>query len=145
MAGMGDNLTLAQRNLAGLQPQINAVQPFGLLGLYNPLGNGSSKILQMGELVGDQISSANALLVHYDATIAERIITTDRKVNGMNKDVHKLSERLIALRQPVALDVVRLLREEGGDESDLEAVDFEPLGEQQVFLFLEQPYCETST
>ncbi len=64
-----------------------------------------SRILEMGELVQAQIAQATALLQDFDAPTADLLIARDRKVNGMNKTIHSRAERLIALRQPVALDL----------------------------------------
>ena len=63
------------------------------------------RILEMGDLVLAQIAQATDLLRDFDATVADRLIARDRKVNGMNKAIHNRAERLIALRQPVALDL----------------------------------------
>ncbi|MFT4961954.1 MAG: phosphate transport system protein [Paracoccaceae bacterium] len=64
-----------------------------------------SLILDMGNLVLDQLDQATGLLQDFDGPVAERLIARDRKVNGMNKTIHNRAERLIALRQPVALDL----------------------------------------
>jgi phosphate transport system protein len=66
-------------------------------------------ILEMGALTGVQIKGASAMLDLFDPDQAAQIISTDRKINSMNKDVHKKAERLIALRQPVALDLRQAL------------------------------------
>ena len=63
------------------------------------------RVLEMGNLVLAQIVQATDLLQDFDAAVATRLIARDRKVNGMNKTIHNRAERLIALRQPVALDL----------------------------------------
>ena len=63
------------------------------------------RVLEMGDLVLAQIARATDLLSDFDAPAAELLITRDRKVNGMAKNIHTRAERLIALRQPVALDL----------------------------------------
>ena len=63
------------------------------------------RILEMGDLVATQIAQASDLLRDFDPAVADRLIARDRKVNGMNKTIHNRAERLIALRQPVALDL----------------------------------------
>ncbi|NOX72381.1 MAG: phosphate signaling complex protein PhoU [Alphaproteobacteria bacterium] len=64
-----------------------------------------NRILEMGDLVLTQIAQATDLLQDFDAPTADQLIARDRKVNGMNKTIHSRAERLIALRQPVALDL----------------------------------------
>ncbi len=64
-----------------------------------------TRILEMGKLVISQIKDASAALESFDASEVDRLIATDRRINGMNKDIHNRAERLIALRQPVALDL----------------------------------------
>jgi phosphate transport system protein len=63
------------------------------------------RILEMGDLVLAQLAQATDLLQAFDAELADQLIARDRKVNGMNKTIHSRAERLIALRQPVALDL----------------------------------------
>ena len=64
-----------------------------------------TEILDMGALVGVQLRDATEALMTRDLAEVDRIITTDRKINGMNLTVTKHSERLITLRQPMALDL----------------------------------------
>jgi phosphate transport system protein len=68
-----------------------------------------AQILEMGDLVLAQIGAATAALDRFDATEVARLIATDRRINGMHKNVHTSAERLIALRQPVALDLRQAL------------------------------------
>jgi len=63
------------------------------------------RVLEMGDLVLAQIARATELLHDFDAPAADLLIARDRKVNGMAKGIHTRAERLIALRQPVALDL----------------------------------------
>ena len=63
------------------------------------------RILEMGQQVGVQLQDAGALLDNFDAGKAEALIAGDRRINGMHKDIHTRAERLIALRQPMALDL----------------------------------------
>lgn len=67
------------------------------------------RILAMGDLVGSQVKEAGALLLAYDEQQAKQLIAMDRKINGMHKDIHTRVEQLIALRQPVALDLRQAL------------------------------------
>ena len=63
------------------------------------------RILEMGALVGSQLAEATQTLNAFDAEKVTHLVATDLKINGMNKDIHKLAQRVIALRQPVALDL----------------------------------------
>lgn len=66
-------------------------------------------IVEMGGLVGLQISDATAVLSTFDAAEVERITMYDRIINGLNKDIHDRAEILIVRRQPVALDLRQTL------------------------------------
>ena len=68
-----------------------------------------TRVLEMGDLVGTQISDAGDLMQAFDAEKAELLIAGDRRINGMQKSIHTKAERLIALRQPVALDLRQAL------------------------------------
>jgi len=63
------------------------------------------KVLTMGELVIAQLGAATKVLAMPDADEVARIVATDRKVNGMNRAISNRAERLITLRQPMALDL----------------------------------------
>ena len=68
-----------------------------------------SSILDMGELVISQQNQAMDALHSFDAETVEQLIAKDRTINGMYKDIYTRSERLIALRQPMALDLRQAL------------------------------------
>jgi len=63
------------------------------------------RILDMGNLVIAQIREATGVLEDFDAAKVDRLVATDLTINGMYKDIHIRVERLIALRQPMALDL----------------------------------------
>ncbi len=62
-------------------------------------------ILKMGALVNAQIKGATDALMDFETAEIDALVATDRKINGMNKKVHDRAEQLIALRQPMALDL----------------------------------------
>lgn len=62
-------------------------------------------ILDMGEQVLSQLQDATETLVTFDADKVKTLVAKDRRINGMHKDIHTRVERVIALRQPVALDL----------------------------------------
>jgi phosphate transport system protein len=62
-------------------------------------------ILDMGEQVLSQLRDATETLVTFDADKVATLVAKDRRINGMHKDIYTRVERVIALRQPVALDL----------------------------------------
>lgn len=68
-----------------------------------------AQILEMGDLVISQMREATEALSRYDAEEVDRLVATDRRINGMHKEVYSAAERLIALRQPMALDLRQAL------------------------------------
>ena len=66
-------------------------------------------ILDMGDLVLSQLHDATETLTTFDADKVATLIAKDRRINGMQKDIHTRVERVIALRQPVALDLRQAL------------------------------------
>lgn len=68
-----------------------------------------TNILEMGAEVTAQMEKATAALHDYDADAVAALIAADRRINGMNKDIYTRAERLIALRQPMALDLRQAL------------------------------------
>ena len=68
-----------------------------------------SGILDMGDLVISQLRQATHALTHFDEETVTQLIATDRTINGMHKDTYARAERLIALRQPMALDLRQAL------------------------------------
>ena len=73
------------------------------------LGKLKKRIMSMGSQVQDQLADATEALIEFDAGDAERLIAFDRTINGMHQDIYSRSERLIALRQPMALDLRQVL------------------------------------
>ena len=73
------------------------------------LGKLKRRILEMGKQVTDQINEATDALEDFDAGEVDRLVAFDRTINGMHQDIYTRSERLIALRQPMALDLRQVL------------------------------------
>ncbi len=67
------------------------------------------RILGMGTQVLDQFNDAAEALDNFDAAEVNRLVAFDRTINGMHQDIYTRSERLIALRQPMALDLRQVL------------------------------------
>ncbi len=64
-----------------------------------------SKILKMGSLVEDAIKNSIASLVERDNALARKVIDNDRMVNTLDVEIDEEAIRLIALRQPMAVDL----------------------------------------
>ena len=66
-------------------------------------------ISQMGGLVETQVQDCILSLAKRDSTIAERVIQGDLKIDGLEYDVNDLTVRMLALRQPLAEDLRRVV------------------------------------
>ena len=64
-----------------------------------------NEILAMGKLVRKQIRAATNALIEVNLEEVDSLIATDREINGMNKRINTLAEQMIAMRQPMALDL----------------------------------------
>ncbi|MBV1895844.1 MAG: phosphate signaling complex protein PhoU [Rhodobacteraceae bacterium] len=68
-----------------------------------------NRVLKMGDLVLSQFEAATRMLNTPDTMEIAQIVATDRKINGMERAISNRAERLITLRQPVALDLRAVL------------------------------------
>lgn len=59
----------------------------------------------MGELVIAQIGDALKAIVHRDLEMARAVVLKDKNVDALEREVDRMTVRLLALRQPVALDL----------------------------------------
>ena len=73
------------------------------------LGRIKTGTLDMGNLVIAQLRKATDALTEFDADAVEDLIAADRMINGLHKSSYNRAERLIALRQPMALDLRQAL------------------------------------
>lgn len=73
------------------------------------LGKIQTRVSVMGALVSTQLQSAMLAVMDRQAIDIDALIKRDRKVNGMNKAIADRAERLIALRQPMAVDLRQAL------------------------------------
>ncbi len=65
----------------------------------------TNAILQMGGLVEAQLAAAIQALVKRDSELARKTIDDDAKVDDLEQDIDQLATRLLALRQPMAVDL----------------------------------------
>jgi phosphate transport system protein len=62
-------------------------------------------VLEMGRLVSSQLKVTRDALVSQDAELAQTIIKNDPVVNALEHEVDRLTVRLLALRQPMGIDL----------------------------------------
>lgn len=62
-------------------------------------------IARMGGLAEAQLASALQAIVKRDNDLAAQVVAGDRKVDELEQEVHRRVVRLLALRQPVAIDL----------------------------------------
>ncbi len=63
------------------------------------------RLLEMGGLVENAISSGVRSVIERDAALAEQVKAKDREINRMEVDVDGACRRILALRQPAASDL----------------------------------------
>src|SRR5262245_33280554 len=78
-------------------------------GLDTELSAVKDDVLRMGSLVEEAILAAIAALVAHDAEAATNVITNDRRINEMQRQISTSITRAIATQQPVARDLRFLL------------------------------------
>jgi len=66
-------------------------------------------ITQMGGLAETQIASAIEALVKRDSRLAADVVEADARVDQLEQDIEGLALRLLALRQPMAVDLRQIL------------------------------------
>ena len=69
------------------------------------LENLQSKILLMGEHARAQLDAAENALIKRDNTVVEKIVKNDALIDELAHEVDKLAVRLLALRQPMGMDL----------------------------------------
>lgn len=68
-----------------------------------------SKVLEMGRECELQLAKSVDALVKRDALLAQDIIDGDREINRLQSEVDDLAVRMLALRQPMALDLRHII------------------------------------
>jgi phosphate transport system protein len=68
-----------------------------------------SKVLEMAEECERQLAKAVHSLVERDTKLAQDIIEGDTRINGLQGAVVELAIRMLALRQPMALDLRHII------------------------------------
>lgn len=78
-------------------------------------------ILRMGGMVEQQLAEAITALIKRDPELASRVIADDQQVDRLEHEIDHLVMRLLALRQPMAVDL-RLITASLKISSDLERI-----------------------
>ncbi len=81
----------------------------------------SSRVMELGGLVESQIQTAIQALYQFNADLAQQVIETERRVNGMEVEIDRELSSIIARRQPTARDL-RLLIAISKSTANLERV-----------------------
>ena len=68
-----------------------------------------NEMLKMGSLVGESISKSIEALMNKDIELANKVIEDDDKIDNYELDIDEKCTRLIALQQPVAIDLRKIL------------------------------------
>ena len=66
-------------------------------------------IIEMGGLVESQLAAAIEVLGQHDPEHAKRIIAADDRVDRLEFDIDELAVKILALRQPIAVDLRKIL------------------------------------
>ncbi|MDA8051461.1 MAG: phosphate signaling complex protein PhoU [Rhodospirillales bacterium] len=69
----------------------------------------SDLLTRMGGLVETQVASAAAAVVDRDAAAAARTVEMDPEVDALEREIEQFAIRLLALRQPMAADLRRIV------------------------------------
>ena len=64
-----------------------------------------NNVLAMGGLVEQQLANALTALTENDTRLGESVITNDYKVNALEVTIDEECNRILALRQPTAIDL----------------------------------------
>ena len=64
-----------------------------------------ARVMQMGEMVKNQVRLAIESLTAGDPALMDRIISDDHRVNALELDIDESCTRIIARRQPTAVDL----------------------------------------
>jgi len=73
------------------------------------LGQLSSLFMEMGRIVSSQLQAATRALRQEDRALAKQVISDDEKLNELESQLNDLSIKILALRQPFAADLRRVV------------------------------------
>ncbi|MDD3446261.1 MAG: phosphate signaling complex protein PhoU [Zavarzinia sp.] len=64
-----------------------------------------TKVLRMGGIAEANVAAAVQAVMRRDKALAERTITSDQRIDVFDSEISELVTRLLALRQPMAIDL----------------------------------------
>ncbi|MBN8897217.1 MAG: phosphate transport system regulatory protein PhoU, partial [Rhodospirillales bacterium] len=64
---------------------------------------------EMGGIVENQVALAAEAIMHRDSAAATRAVEDDPKVDALERDIEQFVIRLLALRQPMAVDLRQIV------------------------------------
>ncbi|MFZ5774406.1 MAG: phosphate signaling complex protein PhoU [Thermodesulfobacteriota bacterium] len=73
--------------------------------MQNDIDKLKTKIIAMGEAIEDRVYQAILSVINRDAAKANAIIKGDREIDGMEVDIEEDCLKILALYQPVAIDL----------------------------------------
>ncbi len=107
--------------------------------LIRELDKIKKKILSLGTLVEERVRMTTAAVDNRDASIAQKIIDTDWEIDEMEVDVEEECLKILALHQPVAVDL-RFLVAAIKINNDLERIGDQAVNiAQRVMIISKQP------
>jgi phosphate transport system protein len=68
-----------------------------------------SRVVALGKETEEQLAKALQAFVNRDTRFAEDIVRDDSKVNALQREVEQLAVRMLATRQPMALDLRNII------------------------------------
>ncbi|MFO1074573.1 MAG: phosphate signaling complex protein PhoU [Geminicoccaceae bacterium] len=74
-------------------------------GFDEDLAELTGKVVAMGGLVERQLGASVEALMHHDSAAAEQVIADDDQVDALEEAIDRLAIRLLATRQPLAVDL----------------------------------------
>ena len=69
----------------------------------------NTMVLEMGGLAESQLAGAVTALSHRDVSLAKQIVQKDFRIDDIELEIHKFTLRLLATRQPKAVDLRSIL------------------------------------
>ncbi len=108
--------------------------------LQREIDNLKNKIVTMGGEVEDRVYKATLSIIKRDLSLAEAVIAADRDIDNMEVDIEEDCLKILALHQPVAIDlrfIIAVLK----INSDLERVGdlAVNMAERSVYLANQEP------
>ncbi len=76
---------------------------------HTELKNLENEMLKMGSVVGESISKSIEALMNKDLELADQVIKDDDIIDDYELDIEEKCTRLIALQQPVAIDLRKII------------------------------------